>query len=136
MLIKINNRKVVDSAKMPVVLLLSRHEIDIIKGWKGDEDMISSNPSSWSQEQSQAWLEKKKPELAALNATKVRNLQAQEKQLSNSPPVCLHGVVQSENSPGCPECKKIAEAMGVEKTYFETAEEIQKLGKDEDGTQW
>jgi len=130
MLIKINNRKIVDTSKTPAVILFDPQEIQIIKSWQGNEDILSSNPVNWSREQSQEWLEKKKPELASLNATKNREIE--EQMLVDPVPVCFHGVVQGKDSPGCPECKKLAEALRSDKTSFNTTNEIEKAMGDED----
>ena len=140
MLIKVNNRKIVDTTKTPVIVLFEPHEIQIIKGWQGDEDILFSRPSNWTQPQADKFMEKKKSELIALHATNQRNAAEQRMQMGPpgehapaGPVTCIHGVVHEKGKPTCSECAKIAEAMGVDKQCFEFSDEIQKLEQDQDG---
>ena len=131
MLIKINNRKIVDTQNTPVIVLFEPREIAMIKNWNQGEDILFSRPSRWESKDVDKWMDKKKPELVALNKA---NAAAEEAKKGKPKPVtCIHGVVHKEDSPGCPECKKIAKAMGVEERPFGSTAEIEQIEKGQNG---
>lgn len=141
MLIKINNRKIVNTGETPVIVLFEQHEIQMIKQWGGEEDILFSHPSGWTKDQSDKFMDKRKPELVALHATNQRNaaeekaqFRAQNETRESPPPACMHGVVQQDGKPECPECTKIAKAMGVDKKFFESSAEIEQLEGEGDGS--
>lgn len=143
MLIKINNRKIVDTTKTPAIILFEPHEIEMIKGWKNNEDIIFSHPSGWTQKHSEKWMDKRKGELVALHATNQRSRSEEKAQQrteqpdgDDAPVTCMHGVVHEEGKPECSECTRIAEAMGVDKRPFTSTNDIQGPGRDENGNQW
>jgi len=127
MLIKINNRKVVDTTKVPVIVMFEPHEIQMIKEWDA-QDILFSHPKEWDDEKSSEWLAKRQSELVAVNRNRIRNMESERLQAQeNGEPVCMHGVVFAEGSPNCPECAKIADAFGVDTKIFRSPMEIEKL---------
>jgi hypothetical protein len=96
MIIKLAEMRVVSSDEMPMAILFTAEELQYIKGLSAADDILCSVPSSWTQQQGQAWIAKRQPELS-----KVREKLAQKAQ-PPKPEKATPAAPEAKPPPGVP----------------------------------
>jgi len=116
MLVRINDKDIVDSSKTPIAIHLSPQEISIIKNWN-EEDVLLSWPQSWQPKRVEEWKERANPAISQYNANLAAAADPNRKPTMhpdmNQPEVCIHGVVKVDGSPECAHCAALRNDSGT-----------------------